>query len=562
MTTRRHQLLAAAFACLVTTSTVVLASPMLAVELADATDDDDDDDDASDAVDAELHFFDDDEADESPTELIVNFEPAKTAHGTDRGSLIEDLQAHADWTQQRLIDWADQQEDVTVENRFWLANAVLLGVDGDIDPSEIPGDHVRDIHPNYDVDLYEPTAAGSISGSHEGDPDGAVTDAVDDAGPDTVVPTTADDVTYGLDRLNAQTVWEEYETRGEGADVAVLDTGVDPDHPDITIDEDNWAHFDRSGDRKGTSPQDGNGHGTHTSGTVTGAVDTDGDVPSFGVAPDATLHHGKVLTDRGGGNFARIVAGMEWAVEQDADVISMSLGVRGAAEELIEPSEKARDAGVLVAASAGNSGDGTSGSPANIPVNFAIGASDENDDIARFSSGEEITTDRKWGSSAPEEWPDEYVVPDVAAPGVDVLSATPGGGYDEKSGTSMAAPHVAGAAALIASATDADREGIESALVTSAEKPDDWDEPDDEPDTRYGLGVIDAAAAVDHAADEHGQAHATDATPDYSDAPTPWDGFSGGTAVYQAQPLLNPDMDVQSHRRRLDGEASNVGVAT
>jgi hypothetical protein len=145
--------------------------------------------------------------------------------------------------------------------------------------------------------------------------------------------------------------------------------------------------------------------------------------------------------------------------------------------------------------SSGNSGANTSASPGNVFDSFAVGASDENRDIASFSSGDTIDTSEAWGDAAPFEWPEEYVVPNVAAPGVDVLSAKAGGGFEELSGTSMAAPHVAGAAALIESANDQTApDGVETVLESTAEKP--ADEPSGQ-DPRYGNGIINASAAVE-----------------------------------------------------------------
>lgn len=109
----------------------------------------------------------------------------------------------------------------------------------------------------------------------------------------------------------------------------------------------------------------------------------------------------------------------------------------------------ARDAGIVVVVAAGNKGEDTSPTPANIYDAFAAGASDESRNIAVLSSGEEVVTDEAWGNDALDHWPETYVVPNVVEPGINVLCADPGDGYDSRSSTSMATPHAAGAAALL-----------------------------------------------------------------------------------------------------------------
>ena len=420
-----------------------------------------------------------DEAAEEPVTAVVRLGAAdrSTLAGT---TVVDQLQQHAEETQQPLLEHARDDEGVEVLNRFWLANAVLVETDraGLQALAEVPG--VDRIHENFELTTTDGADADTAP-------------AGDDISAD-------EEYTYGLEMINAPDVWDDFGTQGEGVGVAVLDTGVDDSHPDLpTLSDEQWGHWDDSGAPIDSEPNDGNDHGTHVSGTVVGSDDPDGDVPGFGVAPGATLYHGKVLADNGGGTFAQIIAGMEWVVDDiDVEIASMSLGADGQSEEMVEPSENMREAGIVLVASAGNSGAGASGSPGNVFPNVASGAVNEDEDVAGFSSGEVIDTGSDWGSAAPEYWPDEYVVPNAAAPGVDVLSAVPGGSYDGTfSGTSMSAPHKAGTFALMLSfAPEADRAELVDAVETTARKPDDWDEPDDEPDIRYGYGIIDAYEAV------------------------------------------------------------------
>ena len=161
----------------------------------------------------------------------------------------------------------------------------------------------------------------------------------------------------------------------------------------------------------------------------------------------------------------------------------------------VAPVRNAQEAGSFVVASTGNDGDGCSSSPGNVYDSLAVGAVDSDRNIPRFSSGAPVETATAWGETAQSDWnwPPAYIVPDVTAPGVAVLSAVPGGGYERMDGTSMATPHVAGVAALVESSTERDVTPAEHrfVLLETATKPGGG-----EPDTRHGVGVVDAYDAV------------------------------------------------------------------
>lgn len=390
----------------------------------------------------------------------------------DREASVDALKSHAASSQRSLLRFASQRDGIEVKQRFWIVNAVVVEIDTNEvqlqTVSRIQG--VDRIHQNFEVNVPEPEQQRLSD--------------------ETVDSDNGVDTTYGLDQINAPEVWSEFNTKGEGVDVAVLDTGVDPDHPDIDIQDDHFVQVDSEGNVENVAPFDDEGHGTHVSGTVAGG-NASGEY--IGVAPGATLWHGKVLGSDGGGSFAQIAGGMEWAAEQsEIDVVSMSLGASGYFPDLIEPVQNLEAAGKIVVSSSGNSGAGSSGTPGNIYEVMAIGASNEAGDIASFSSGETVDTSSAWGSDAPSDWPDEYTVPDYAAPGADVKSAQNGGGYTELSGTSMAAPHFAGAMALMLAAggESLDKATIQEALTDTATAP-----PNADP-TRYGDGIIDVQAAA------------------------------------------------------------------
>ncbi|MET8973588.1 S8 family peptidase [Streptomyces hydrogenans] len=271
---------------------------------------------------------------------------------------------------------------------------------------------------------------------------------------------------------------------GTGTKVAVLDTGADADHPDLKgriAASENFTDSATAGDFQG--------HGTHTISTVGGSGAASGGKKK-GVAPGAELLNGKVLNDSGSGATSWIIAGMEWAVAQGADVVSMSLGnpsetdcddpMSAAAEQL------AQNEGTLFVIAAGNSGPSLNSvsSPGCAPSVLTVGATDRDDSTAWFSSRSPIANEA------------HTLKPEIAAPGVGISAAAAGGrgvyAYQEMSGTSMATPHVAGAAAILKQRhPDWTAQQLKAALVSSAET----DIPGDVRET--GGGRLDVKAAID-----------------------------------------------------------------
>jgi hypothetical protein len=252
---------------------------------------------------------------------------------------------------------------------------------------------------------------------------------------------------------------------GRGIKVAILDTGIDYTHPDLggCVGATCKVRLGRSfvEGKPSDDFMDRNGHGTH----VAGIVAANGTLK--GVAPDALLYAFKVLDDSGSGQDSGIIAAMEKAVDPDgdpatddgADVINLSLGGYGAANSpLSEAANTAMNSGAVVVVAAGNTGSNyhTIGSPGNAEKVLTVGAIDKQGRIAYFSSRGPVA-----GAT--------YVKPEVLAPGVDINSLKPGTGYTKLSGTSMATPHVAGAAALILQLRPSLKsEDVKSLLMTSA----------------------------------------------------------------------------------------------
>ena len=208
--------------------------------------------------------------------------------------------------------------------------------------------------------------------------------------------------------------------------VAVIDTGIDASHPDLNVV--NGVNF-----AKGKSWSDGNGHGTHVSGTIAAIDNTIGVI---GVAPGANLVAVKVLDNRGSGFTSDVIRGVDWvAANADTiDVANMSLG--GSASSTLNAAvENAVNAGVVFVVAAGNeSTDACSKSPASAPNAITVSALDDKDGV---SNNDPFAYFSNYGSCV-----------DMIAPGVLILSTWKGGDYNTISGTSMASPHVAGAAAL------------------------------------------------------------------------------------------------------------------
>ncbi|MFQ5814035.1 MAG: S8 family serine peptidase [Anaerolineae bacterium] len=267
-------------------------------------------------------------------------------------------------------------------------------------------------------------------------------------------------VEWNIARVRADEVWRDLDVAGAGVVVANMDTGVDWTHPALqtkyrgSSGDHSYNWYDCT-DIYPSAPADGYGHGTHTMGTIVGS-DPGGNL-HIGMAPEAQWMAVKVLDDYGVGYDTWIHAGFQWLLaptdlngenpdpSKAPDVVNNSWGPfpLNVADPTFLPDVQAlRAAGIFPVFAAGNEGelgDGTVAAPAGYPESFTVGATDFEDAIASFSG------------RGPSFW--EELKPEVSAPGVDIRSSVPGGGYEGGwSGTSMAAPHAAGLAALLLSA--------------------------------------------------------------------------------------------------------------
>lgn len=272
----------------------------------------------------------------------------------------------------------------------------------------------------------------------------------------------AQTIDWGVTRVKAPEVWSQ--SQGSGIVVAVLDTGVGP-HTDLPVPVKATNTIDDSGNN------DGNGHGTHVAGTIT-ALNNDYGV--VGIAPQIDLYSAKVLNASGSGNATSIAKGIEWAVQQGANIINMSLGSSSSSLTIENACNEAYRQGVLLVAAAGNSGNKPGsgdnvGYPAKYESVIAVAATDSMDKRASFSS------------TGPAV--------ELSAPGVSILS-TYKNGYAYASGTSMASPHVAGVAALVwSSNSDLTNITLRSTLQNTAQDLG-------LPQAHQGLGLVRADLAV------------------------------------------------------------------
>ncbi len=307
-------------------------------------------------------------------------------------------------------------------------------------------------------------------------------------------------------KIGVPQVWDAGFT-GAGIKLAIVDTGIDPTHPDFSgriVARKNFV---------GGSEDDENGHGTHVASIAAGTGSRSGG-KYRGVAPDAQLYIAKVLDASGSGSMSGVMSGVEWAVlEQHAQVVNLSLGSEGPCDGTDALSTlcdtAVRDHGVVMCIAAGNEGPGAStiGSPGCARLVFTIGASSDADAIASFSSRGPTSDGR--------------VKPDIVFPGVGIVAAQAAGtelgqvvepGYISLSGTSMATPHASGSACLLLQANGSLTPAqIKSALRNTAVDLN-------QPANSQGTGRADVFAALQQAT---GETPPPEPTPSPTPPPTP-----------------------------------------
>lgn len=317
-------------------------------------------------------------------------------------------------------------QSLGLTSEHWFPRLGVAIVSG----SAAPTVSLRDSHPDLDVAVLPETVYHAITDSYR----------------------DTDTATWGLQAVGAL----DSPYTGKGIRIAVLDTGFNSAHPDFAGRKVTMRSF-----IDGEDAEDGHGHGTHCVGTAAGPRSREGG-PGYGVAPDAEIYVAKVLDNAGTGSDTTILAGIDWALSQGCQVISMSLGadVRTVHPPYVAAGRRALEQGSLLIAAAGNNahrsaGDpGFVGAPANSPYVMAVGAVDQRLAVADFSA-QALAVD---GGEV-----------NIAAPGVAIRSSwIAPQNHHTLDGTSMATPHVAGIAALVAEATGARGQQLWDQLIAGA----------------------------------------------------------------------------------------------
>jgi len=380
-------------------------------------------------------------------------------------ALLAALRRTAAATQADVVDIVDDQP----VKRFWLINAIAVHAT----PAEIAE---LDADPGVErVDADVPVRIDQTASQ--------VVDSFPDPG----------EGNWGLAAIRAPEVWRATGLTGQGVVVGSIDTGVNAAHRELAGKVAGWRDFVNNR----PAPYDDNGHGTHTIGTMIGGSQGGAAV---GVAPGARVIVAKAIGASGVGPGSALIAAAQWMTDPDGDPATadqpVAVNNSWSAEDANDPWFRSIirrwvELGITPVFAAGNTGPDAStvGSPAGYPEVLAVGAVNEKDGVASFSSRGPVHWLNLDGSGPASGT--VITKPDVSAPGVNITSST-GDGYLAFSGTSMASPHVAGVIALMAQANPQARGAAAAEIIRSSAV--DLGAPG--PDQRSGSGRLDAVRAV------------------------------------------------------------------
>lgn len=370
------------------------------------------------------------------------------------------LVSHARLSQKPVVEYIKSITKDAAES-LWITNALVIATDRPTLMLIAQRSEVDSIRLNARIQIEKPVAGIRRAGN----------------------PASPNE--WSIDIMNVPAVWSKYGLHGENVRIGHIDTGCEGSHPDVAGKIYAFRDF-ISG--KNDVPYDDQGHGTHTVGTILGG---NASGKSIGVAPAATIAVAKVFDRAGSAQTDGILKAMQWIMDPDENpatddvprLVSNSWGSSDLERTFWDPVSNWRAANIFPLFAAGNSGPSpkTVGTPGGFPHAFAIGATNRSDKAASFSSRGPVT----WDGVV-------YIKPEASAPGEDIRSAVPGGGWGSKSGTSMATPNVAGVIALLYQAKpDLTIEEVSQILESTA-----LDLGTPGKDNDFGSGRVDAYQAV------------------------------------------------------------------
>lgn len=402
----------------------------------------------------------------------------KTGSGaSDRKTAISQLKKESQLSQQDLKSYLKNKQSagkVSKFKPFWIVNAVFV---------EAQGSEIVALSNRPDVQMAIENKSIPIPGEPK-------------KGKGYAKPSAAG-IEWNIAKIEADKVWTELGFDGTGVRIGILDSGVDKDHPDLAgkVLKAGRLNADGSVTDITANSSDALGHGTHVAGIAVGG---NASGSSIGVAPESELIVGQLgITDW---SLSKVISGMQWIIDPDnnpatddgAHVVNMSFG-DASIPHYFDPIDRMIGLNVVPVAASGNSGLGFIGAPASVPSAFSSGATNLNDVVPYWSSGGIV----EW-NEAP--YVGKWMKPEVSAPGVQINSAMAGlfkwmegsHSWGSMDGTSMAAPHVAGVAALVKQANPSlTADQIKKLLEVSS-----VDLGLEGKDVRYGAGRINAKKAV------------------------------------------------------------------
>ena len=353
-----------------------------------------------------------------PIIVLLKSESFTTKNIESKQQSLEHIKNNANISQNKFLlsdEFKQSKTDVENINQLWIVNAIAM----DATPQAI-----ETISKNKNVQLI-----ASVKTIHllESTPSQTVLNDI----------YTQSSAPWGISKIRAPDVWNLSVT-GSGINISIIDTGINATHLDLDDLDDNVSTNDPKVIKwidyisNNITPYDDDGHGTHVAGTASGTG-------GIGVAPGANLFAAKIFDSDGAGSGLDLCYAFQWSIENGADIISFSGG--GDHDPIFTSMiDNTIAAGVLPVIAAGNEGPSTStiSCPGDEKNSFTVGATDSSDIVANFSSRGPVTLNGE-----------TYIKPDVSAPGVWIYSSYHDGNYVYMTGTSMATPHVSGAAALM-----------------------------------------------------------------------------------------------------------------